>query len=360
MEKDAGMIYRFLGRTGMKVSVIGLGTMAFKELTPEKINGCYECITKAYEKGVNFFDTAERYGDGTTETILGQCIKKAGWARKDFVLSTKIYHCGNGPNDSFLSRKHIIEGVTASLSRLQLDYADILFAHRYDPATPIEETCRAFNWLIDAGRAFHWGTSEWTAEQIMEAFECCDRLGLIRPAVDQVEYSLLARHKLEVEFVPLFEKFGYGTTTWSPLAGGFLTGKYSQGSARENARYSDAKMDPLVHNIMNVYIGKDEEKFYKKLRALGEIAKEMKCTQPQLALAWVLVNKDVNTAVMGSSNVEQLTDNLNALDVAKRWTPEVEKKIEELMQNKPKPDINYRTWEPFPDRRSTSLELPKA
>lgn len=355
------MIYRFLGRTGVQVSAIGYGNMTFAKVTPEVVDTCFKCITKAYEKGVNFFDTAEIYGLGNAETVLGQCLKKAGWARKDFVLSTKVYRCGPGVNDALLSRKHIIEGVTASLKRLQLDYADILFAHRYDPDTPMEEVCRAFNWLIHQGKAFYWGTSEWSAEQVMEAFECCDRLGLARPVADQAEYSMIIRDKFEHDYAPLFEKYGYGTTIWSPLAGGYLTGKYNDGKPSTAARYTSGAFDEkTITRLNSIYIGKDEEKFYKRLKGLGELAKEMKCTQAQLALAWCLVNKDVSTAIIGSTKPEQLDDSLAAVEVAKRWTPEIEKKVEDLLQNTPSAQMNFRTWELFPGRRNVALEYPKA
>lgn len=195
-------------------------------------------VFRAYEGGINYFDTAEYYGSGKAEIVLGRCLKKAGWARKDYVISTKIFRCGNGVNDCFLSRKHIIEGFTNSLERLQLDYADIAFAHRYDSETPMEEVCRAFNWLIDKGKAFYWATSEWTAAQIMEANECCERHGLIKPIADQVEYNLFTRNKVEVDYIPLYSKYHYGTTVWSPLAGGYLTGKYNDGNEPEGARYA--------------------------------------------------------------------------------------------------------------------------
>lgn len=174
---------------------------------------------------------------GKAETVLGKCLKKANWPRKDYILSTKVYRCGGGVNDLFLSRKHIIEGYTASLARLQVDYADIVFAHRYDGETPMEEVCRAFNWLIDKGKAFYWATSEWTPLQIREANECCEKLGLIKPIADQCEYNLFQRKKVEADYVSLYEKNGYGTTVWSPLAGGYLTGKYNSGIEPPNTRY---------------------------------------------------------------------------------------------------------------------------
>eukprot|EP00826_Nyctotherus_ovalis_P012227 TRINITY_DN1320_c0_g5_i2.p1 TRINITY_DN1320_c0_g5~~TRINITY_DN1320_c0_g5_i2.p1 ORF type:complete len:299 (-),score=91.54 TRINITY_DN1320_c0_g5_i2:16-912(-) len=276
MEKDTGMIYRFLGRTGVKVSVISYGNMIFEKDDSDNFDRCYKCITKAFEKGVNFFDTAEIYGLGNAELVLGKCFKKAGWPRKDYVVSTKVFRCGDKQNDTMLSRKHIIEGVNASLKRLQLDYVDIVFAHRYDHLTPIEEICRAFNWLIEQGKAFYWGTSEWTAEQIMEAFNCCDRLGLMRPVADQAEYSLIIRDKFEGELAPIFEKYGYGTTTWSPLAGGYLTGKYNSGKAPGDARYAEGVWnEQIVARLKKIYIGEEESKFYKRLQGLAEIAKEL-------------------------------------------------------------------------------------
>jgi len=170
---------------------------------------------------------------------LGNCLKKAGWARKDFVVTTKILRGGPGINDTFLSRKHVIEGTLASLKRMQLDYVDVVFAHRYDRETPIEEVCRAFNWLIDQGKAFYWATSEWTPEQIMEANMCCEKLGLAKPICDQLEYNVFVRKRIESEMVPIFEKTGYGTTVWSPLAGGYLTGKYNDGKCPEGSRYAN-------------------------------------------------------------------------------------------------------------------------
>ena len=199
-------------------------------------------MDRAYEHGVNYFDTAELYGYGNAEILMGKAIKRAGWARKDFVLSTKYFIVGPGMNDTFLSRKHIIEGVEASLKRLQLDYMDIAFAHVYDYETPIEEVCRAFNYIIEQGKAFYWATSNWTADQILEAYECCERLDLIKPIAEQPEYNLFVRPSVEVELVPLFEKYGYGTIVWSPLAGGLLTGKYNKGEDPEASRYDGEKL----------------------------------------------------------------------------------------------------------------------
>ena len=360
MEKKSNMIYRFMGKTGMQISVLGYGNMMFSKITPEIEDSCYNCIVKAYEGGVNFFDTAEIYGFGNAETILGKCLKKAAWARKDYVVTTKILRSGEGVNDCFLSRKHIIEGTTASLGRLQLDYVDVVYAHRYDFETPIEETCRAFNWLINHGKAFYWATSEWTPQQIMEAFECCERLGLAKPVADQAEYNLFSRQNVEADMSSMFEKYGYGTTVWSPLAGGYLTGKYNDGKLPEGSRYADPSFPKEDKDWVDArYISGDQEKFFKRLRALGDLAKELKCSQAQLCLAWCIANKDVSTAIVGASKPQQIEDNLGAVEVAKKWTPEIEKKIEEIMMNAPKPPFNWRNWQSFAPRRSTSVESAK-
>eukprot|EP00826_Nyctotherus_ovalis_P012223 TRINITY_DN1320_c0_g1_i7.p1 TRINITY_DN1320_c0_g1~~TRINITY_DN1320_c0_g1_i7.p1 ORF type:complete len:323 (-),score=57.46 TRINITY_DN1320_c0_g1_i7:209-1177(-) len=316
---------------------------------------------RAFEGGVNYFDTAEGYGNGNAERVLGKCLKKTKWPRKDFVLSTKLFASGSKPNDGYLSRKHIIEGATASLSRLDLDYADIIFAHRYDPFTPIEEVCRTFNWLIDKGKAFYWATSEWTAEQVMEAFNCCDRLGLVRPIADQIEYNVFAREKFEVNFAPLYEKYGYGTTVWSPLGGGYLTGKYNDKAFPKGARYTEKPWPKIVMDKTDAHyiVDGDEDLFYKRLKGLTQVAEEFKVSQAQFYLAWCLANKDVSTAIVGTSKPEQMEDNLKAIDIVKKWTPEMEKRVNEVMGNVPKPPFNWRDWKPEPDRRSTRIDYAK-
>ena len=207
------MEYRYLGNTGLKVSVFGFGNWVNNfndEMTKE-------CFKKCLENGINFFDTAEIYGLGAGETSFGKVIKELNIPREKIVVSTKIFKIGDDPNDSFLSRKHIREGLKNSLKRLQLDYVDIVFCHRYDMHTPLEETCRAMNWMIEHGYAFYWGTSEWTASQIMEAYGICDRLGLKRPVVEQCHYNMLYRNSMEVDYRDLFKKYKMGTTIWSPL-----------------------------------------------------------------------------------------------------------------------------------------------
>ena len=208
------MEYRYLGNTGLKVSVLGYGNWV-NNMNDEMTK---ECFKKCLENGINYFDTAEAYGNGAGETSFGKIIKELNIPREKIVVSTKIFSIGDDPNDSFLSRKHIREGVKNSLKRLQLDYVDIVFCHRYDMHTPLEETCRAMTWIIEHGYAFYWGTSEWTASQIMEAYGICDRLGLKRPVVEQCHYNMLYRNSMEVDYRDLFKKYKMGTTIWSPLA----------------------------------------------------------------------------------------------------------------------------------------------
>ncbi|RUS33167.1 NADP-dependent oxidoreductase domain-containing protein, partial [Jimgerdemannia flammicorona] len=247
IEQRSDMEYRFLGDSGLKVSVVALGGWItygfvlggprdayilsdadFPNL-PRPTDTCSECMKIAFDHGINFFDTAEGYAGGQSEIDMGLAIQKNGWKRSDLVISTKIFWGGKGPNDRGLSRKHIIEGLQASLKRLQLDYVDLVYAHRPDPDTPMEEIVRAFNFVIDRGMAFYWGTSEWSAQQITMAHTVAQRLGLMGPLMEQPQYNMFHRERFEKEYAPLFATFGMGTTVWSPLAGGILTGKYNDG-----------------------------------------------------------------------------------------------------------------------------------
>ena len=355
-DKAKNMTYRFLGKTGMKVSVISFGNWGNNtKPNEEEEKNTYECIKLCIEHGVNFFDTAEIYGFGVAEEAMGKAFKKIGVNRKDIVMSTKLFKVGPGVNDGFLSRKHLIEGIHASLKRLELDYVDVVFAHRYDPSAPIEEVCRAFDWMINHNKAFYWATSMWTPEQIMEAMVCCEKYNLIKPVAEQAEYSILRRENFEGNLVPLFEKLGYGSTIWSPLGSGFLTGKYNDGNMPEGSRFG-SKLDEESKNLMFGWYQVHGDQFYPKLRALGDAAKEFGCTQSQLALAWCLVNKDVSTCITGASRAEQMVENLKALEVAKRWTPEIEKKIDDIAKNVPTPSFDWRTWKSEAPRRSLRVE----
>jgi voltage-dependent potassium channel beta subunit len=350
------MVYRFLGKTGIKVSCLGFGNWVNGEqITPELEESTYECMKKCYEAGINYFDTAEMYGFGAAETLMGKAFKRLNLARKDFVVSTKLIRCGNGVNDLMLSRKHIIEGMTASLKRLQLDYVDVVFAHRYDQETPMEEICRAFNWLIEHNKAFYWGTSEWTSQQIMEAIECCERHNLIKPIVEQPEYNLFVRKNMEVELEPIIEKYGFGTTIWSPLAGGLLTGKYNDGDPKDS-RYS-IKLPGFAEWIRERYTQKDPAACLKKIKEFCVLAESLKGTPAQLALAWVMKNKDVSVCLFGASNAKQVDENVKSLAAMKLWTPEIEKKVEEIFANKPESILNWRTWKPIKPRRESTVKF---
>lgn len=302
------MEYKFIGPTGLKVSHLSLGCMTFDDLSKE--DQYFEIFKKCFDSGINFFDTAENYGNNTSEILLGKCIKRLGCPREDLVISTKLYYTNLDftnpkPNRVGLSRKHIIEGIKASLKRLQLDYVDLLFCHRPDIETPLEETCRAMNWVIEQGLAFYWGTSEWAAERITEAYGICDRLGLIKPVVEQTQYNMFVRERFEVEYANLFEKLKMGSTIWSPLARGILTGKYIEEIPKDSRAGKDARAKAWCYDP---YMGTEEkkEKTVKILKGLMEIAGGVGCSLPVLALAWTLKNNDVSTCMIGANKVINL------------------------------------------------------
>lgn len=348
------MEYRFLGNSGLKVSVLSFGNWLTNN-DPKVIENTKQIVKRCHELGVNFFDTAEGYGRGEAERQFGEALKTLNVPREDIVVSTKIFfgtveEGKSKINRTGTSRKHIIEGLQASLKRLQLDYVDVVLAHRYDHETPIEETCRAFNWVINKGWAFYWGTSEWSAEQITTAMGVCERLGLIKPITEQPQYNMLVREKLESEYVPLFDEFKLGTTVWSPLAGGVLTGKYND-EVPPGSRVANA--DPFIKKLYDrvFFDEKIYEKRRKALKEIAEIAKELGCTQAQLALAWVIYNKDVSCALFGASTVAQVEDNVKAVDVYRKLTPEVLERIEKVLETRPERKMNWKSWQPFAARR---------
>ncbi len=330
------MEYRYLGKSGLQVSALSFGSwVTFGAQANEDL--AFELMETAYEAGVNFFDNAEAYAGGEAEKLMGTVIKRAGWKRSDLVISTKIYWGGQGPNDRGLSRKHIIEGIDASLARLDLDYVDLVFAHRSDFHTPMEETVRAFNHIIDQGKAFYWGTSEWSAQEIMEAYAIARREHLIPPLMEQPQYHMFHRERFEVEYAPLYEEIGLGTTIWSPLASGLLTGKYNQGMP-EDTRASLDGYEWLRKRF-------EDEEAIRNIQKVGEmmpIAEELSCTMAQLALAWTLKNPNVSTAITGASKVEQVVDNMKAIDVVEKLTPEVIERLEAILDNKPKQPTDWR------------------
>jgi voltage-dependent potassium channel beta subunit len=330
------MEYRHLGRSGLRVSALSFGSwVTFGDQFGE--DEALACMQAAYDAGVNFFDNAEAYAQGESETIMGRVIVRAGWKRSDLVIATKIFWGGQGPNDRGLSRKHIMEGMDASLERLDLDYVDLVFCHRPDLHTPVEETVRAMSDLVSSGMAFYWGTSEWSAEQIRHAHEFATRSGLVPPTMEQPQYNLLTRDRVEVEYAPLYRDLGLGTTIWSPLASGILSGKYNDGIP-DDSRFGHEK-----YTWLRRFIEGDENAWKLRVaRDLAALAGDLGCTPSQLALAWCLKNPDVSTVITGASRPEQVTENMQALDVVPKLTDEVMAMIEELAGNKPAPAADWR------------------
>jgi voltage-dependent potassium channel beta subunit len=330
------MEYRRLGKSGLWVSALSLGSwVTFGQQVDEET--AYQCMKAAYEAGVNFFDNAEAYANGQAEIVMGNVIKKAGWKRSDLVISTKIFWGGKGPNDKGLSRKHVIEGMNASLRRLQMDYVDLVFCHRPDIYTPIEETVWAMNYLLQQGKAFYWGTSEWSAQQIMEAYGIARREHLIPPLMEQPEYNMFARERVEREYAPLYREIGLGTTIWSPLASGLLTGKYNRGIP-QGTRATLKGYEWLREEFES----EETKRKIEKVKQLEPIAKELGCSMAQLALAWCLKNPNVSTVITGASKPEQVTENMRALDFVEKLDDQVMERIEAVLANKPKPELDYR------------------
>jgi len=330
------MEYRNLGRSGLQVSALSFGAwVTFGIQIGEE--GAFESMEAAYQAGVNFFDNAEAYAGGNAETVMGNVIKKAGWKRSDLVISTKIFWGGDGPNDTGLSRKHLIEGTRASLARLQMDYVDLIFYHRPDIYTPIEETVRAMNFIIDHGLAFYWGTSEWSAEQIMQAHGIARREHLIPPLMEQPQYNMLHRERVEKEYARLYKEIGLGLTTWSPLASGMLTGKYNDGIP-EGTRVSLSEYEWLRKQF------EDERARQRitKVKQLAPIAEKVGCSMAQLALAWCLKNENVSTVITGASRASQVVENMKSLDFVDKLDEQIMDEIEGVLENKPSPIPDFR------------------
>ncbi|KAJ5586751.1 Potassium channel voltage-dependent beta subunit KCNAB-like protein [Penicillium hispanicum] len=335
------MQYRSLGRTGLKVSVISLGSW----LTYGGHVGnetAFNCLKAAYDAGVNFFDTAEVYSAGQSEIVLGEAIKKFGWKQNDLVISTKIYwgraNSANPDkplNNNGLSRKHIIEGMKLSLKRLDLPYVDVVYAHRPDRDTPMEEVVRGFNYLINTGQAFYWGTSEWSASEIADAWRVADKLGLIGPVVEQPQYNLLARERVEKEYRWLYEAYGLGLTVFSPLKGGVLTGKYNGTTAPPPGSRLAESEDRYVQGLRKTVGDEAWQRQLEQVAALQPVAEELGISTAQLSLAWILKNPNVSSMITGASRPEQVIDNVRALAVADKLTDAVLEKIEAAVGNQP-------------------------
>ena len=319
------MQYRRLGKAGIKLSELSLGAWVTYG-GQVGLDVARECMAAAYDAGVNFFDNAEAYAGGEAERVMGQVIKDLGWRRESVVVSTKIFWGGEGPNDTGLSHKHVIEGVNNALRRFQMDYVDLVFCHRPDPNTPIEETVRAMDIVIKQGKAFYWGTSEWSAAEIMRADAVARQYGLTPPTMEQPQYNMFTRERFEREYAPLYRDLGYGTTIFSPLAAGLLTGKYNDGIPADSRAVLEG-FEWLQRALTPERIG--------QLKQLQGIADELDCTMAQLGLAWCLKNPNVSTVITGASRPGQVTENMRALDVVPKLTPEVLARLDGILDNKP-------------------------
>jgi voltage-dependent potassium channel beta subunit len=317
------MEYRRLGRSGLKVSALSFGSWVTYGNQLDT-SAARECMAAAWDAGVNFFDNAEVYAAGKSEEIMGEVLAKAGWPRLKYVVSTKFFWgIGDGPNEkNTLNRKYLMNAIDGSLKRLKLDFVDLVFCHRPDPQTPVEETVWAMHDMIERGKALYWGTSEWPAEAIREAWDIAERHHLRKPVMEQPEYNLFHRSRVEEEYAPLYDAIGMGLTTWSPLASGLLTGKYAKGVPADS-RGAIPRMKFLVGDLTD----KAKNEIVVKL---GAVAKELGCSLPQLAIAWCAANPHVSTVITGASRVAQVKENMGAMAVVAKLTPEVMARIDAI------------------------------
>lgn len=324
------MEYRRLGKSGLKVSALSLGSwLTFGKQISDDV--AKQLMIEAYDKGVNFFDNAEIYAEGKSEIVMGNILKQMGWRRSSYIVSSKAYF-GDGhkqPNETGLSRKHLIEACHAALKRLQVEYLDLFYCHRPDKEVPVEETVRTMNTLIEQGKIFYWGTSEWSAQEIMEAHMVAEKYGLIGPTMEQPQYNMFHRSKVEAEFSQIYKTVGLGTTIWSPLASGVLTNKYID----DNVDTSDTRlgmdgMEWLKERSLT-------EERLEKVRGLAKIAHEMNTSVAKLAVAWCLKNPNVSTVILGASKVHHLEETLSSIDLLDRMSLDVMDSIEDVLGNKP-------------------------
>lgn len=322
------MKYRRLGKSGLQVSELSFGSWI--TFANQIENGISEKLMDvAYDAGVNFFDNAEVYAAGKSEEVMGDILRKKGWARDTYIVSSKAFFGAGGklPTQRGLHRKHLVEACEAALKRLQVDYLDLYFCHRPDKETPMEETVWTMHQLIMQGKILYWGTSEWSAQEIMEAHMVAQRYHLIGPTMEQPQYNMLTRRKVEVEYAQIYKTVGLGTTIWSPLASGYLTGKYL-GKAVNDTRL---KRDELSWLAERTFTEENE----KRVLGLKGIAGDLGISMPQMGVAWCLKNPNVSTVILGASKPEQLAETLRAADKVELLTPEVMEKIETVLQNKP-------------------------
>jgi len=318
------MSYRRLGRAGLKVSVLSLGSwVTFHNQV--QVDSAVDMMKAAYEAGVNFFDNAEVYAGGKSEEVMGAALKKLGWRRSSYLVSTKFFWGLNeGTNErNTLNRKRLLEGIDASLRRFGLDYVDLIFCHRPDRETPVEETAHAMHNIVESGRAIYWGISEWSADEIRAAWAVCDKYGWHKPTMEQPQYNLLHRERVEIEYARLYEDIGLGTTIWSPLASGLLTGKYNNGIPKDSR--GALKGYGWLKDALT-----DKDRL-AKVKKLSPLAKELGCTLAQFAIAWCAKNPNVSTVITGASRVEQVHENLKALEVLPKLTEDVMKRVDEIV-----------------------------
>ena len=325
------MEYRYMGKTGLQLSTLSFGSwVTFHKQIDDKIAD--ELMGIAYDQGVNFFDNAEVYAAGESEKMMGRVLSKKNWDRTSIVLSSKAYFGWRGkankPNQTGLSRKHLIEACHEALQRLQTDYLDLYFCHRPDKKMPIAEVVQTMNTLIQQGKILYWGTSEWSGVEIMEAHRIAEAYRLIGPAMEQPQYNLFERNKVDAEYLEIYKNVGLGTTIWSPLAAGLLTGKYNDGIP-EGSRFQIEGFEWLRDRWLM------QEKI-NKVQQLGAIAKALKVSTASLSIAWCIKNPNVTTAILGATSKAQLLDNLTALDTAALLTPEIMEQIEGIVETKPK------------------------
>jgi voltage-dependent potassium channel beta subunit len=323
------MEYRRLGNAGLKVSALSLGSWVTFGKQVDTRDAC-DLIRTAYDAGINFFDNAEGYEAGESEKVMGEALSSLGLARDSFAVSSKVFWGGQRQMQLGLNAKHVRDACDAALARLKVDYLDLYFCHRPDIDTPIEETVRAMDTLIRQGKVIYWGTSEWSAQQITEAHAVARVNGLSPPTMEQPQYNLLHRDRVEGEYAPLYENPGLGTTIWSPLASGLLTGKYNDGIP------DDGRLNlPGYEWLKKQWTGARGEQQLEQIRQLTSLAEEIGISMTHLSLAWCLKNPNVSTVILGASRLAQLEDNLGALAVQEQLTPEVLHRIDELLKNKP-------------------------
>ena len=307
------MEYRRLGNSGLKVSELSFGSwVTFVNQLNQK--SAMDCMSYAYDQGVNFFDNAEAYASGESEVLMGNILKKLKWDRDTYIISSKAFWGGELPTQKGLSKKHIHDACNAALNRLQVDYLDLFFCHRPDPDTPILETVYAMNDLLLQGKIMYWGTSEWSAEEIKEAFLCAEKYNLRGPSMEQPQYNILFRERFEQEYKNIFKQYKIGSTIWSPLASGLLTGKYNKGIPNKS-RFKVKGYEWLADSMNEVD--------FSKIEKIVDLSKKLSITPSQLAILWCLKNKNVSTVIIGASKLSQLKENLKSIDYYETITDDI-------------------------------------